>query len=103
MNKNFQIDFPKVKAFCEKWKIKEFSFFGSVLTDDFDDKSDVDVIVAFDESSSWSLLDLVDMKEELELMFGRNVDLLTDRALRRSRNPYRKNEIISRSEVIYAA
>lgn len=46
-----RIDIPmeKIKAFCEKWKVVEFSLFGSVLRDDFRSDSDIDVLLSFSE------------------------------------------------------
>ena len=43
------IDIPrkKIVEFCHKWKVREFSVFGSVLRDDFRSDSDIDVIVDF--------------------------------------------------------
>ena len=35
----------KTRGFCRKWKITEFSLFGSVIRDDFGPESDVDVLV----------------------------------------------------------
>lgn len=40
-----QIDQEAIIGFCQKWKIKEMSFFGSVLQDDFRPDSDIDVMV----------------------------------------------------------
>ena len=97
-----QIDIPldKVKDFCRRWKVTEFSLFGSALRNDFRPDSDVDILVVFAEDAGWSLWDLVDMKEELEAVFGRPVDIVEKRALR---NPFRKHAILSTYEVIYAA
>ncbi len=50
--------------------------FGSVLTDQFRADSDVDVLVTFEEPTRWSLFDVVDMKDELERLFGRKVDFV---------------------------
>lgn len=33
--------------FCQKWSVKEFSGFGSFLRNDFNEKSDVDVLMTF--------------------------------------------------------
>ncbi|MEA3294682.1 MAG: nucleotidyltransferase domain-containing protein, partial [Euryarchaeota archaeon] len=41
------------------WDICEFSFFGSVLRDDFHSDSDIDVLVTFKESAKHTLFDLV--------------------------------------------
>lgn len=43
----------------------ELSVFGSVLRDNFSDGSGVDVRVSFGEEVAWSLVDLVDMQDEL--------------------------------------
>lgn len=93
----------KISAFCRKWNIVEFSLFGSVLREDFSPDSDIDVLVLFHPSARWNLLDMVDMREELMGIFGREVDLLSKRGIEASRNPYRKKEILESAEVIYAA
>ncbi len=90
----------KVAAFCKRWKISEFSLFGSVLRDDFRPDSDVDVLVSFKEDAKWSLWNLIEMTEELEKMFGRKVDLVEKEALR---NPYRRHSILNGREVFYVA
>ena len=100
--KYHEIDIPdsRLAELCRKWKVTELSLFGSILRDDFSPSSDVDVLVSFDPAAPWSLLDLMEMKEELEALFGRSVDLVEKEALR---NPYRKRRILSTYEVVYAA
>ncbi|MBE3096851.1 MAG: nucleotidyltransferase family protein [Planctomycetes bacterium] len=97
-----QIDIPmdKVVDFCRKWKITEFSLFGSVLRDDFRPESDVDVLVEFEPDAPWSLWDWIDMIDELKAAFGRDVDLVSKGGLR---NPFRRHAIMSSREIIYAA
>jgi predicted nucleotidyltransferase len=85
---------------CRKWKVTELSLFGSILRDDFGPDSDVDVLVVFQADAPWSMWDLMDMKAELEALFGRSVDLVEKEALR---NPWRKQRILSTYEVVYAA
>ncbi len=95
-----EIDKEKIAAFCRKWKITEFSLFGSVLRDDFRPDSDIDVLVTFAEDAPWSLFDLVKMEDELKEMFGRDVDFVEKKALH---NPFRRYHILRNREVIYAA
>jgi len=97
-----QIDIPmdKVVDFCRKWKITEFSLFGSVLRDDFRPESDVDVLVEFEPGAPWSLWDWIDMIDELKAAFGRDVDLVSKGGLR---NPFRRHAIMTTREIIYAA
>lgn len=99
------IDIPreKIAEFCKKWQIREFSFFGSVLRDDFRPDSDIDVIVDFAPEASHSLFDLVDMTDELKEIFGRDVDLLTKRSVEQSRNYIRRKAILSSIEVVYVS
>jgi len=100
--KYHEIDIPdnRLSELCRKWKVKELSLFGSILRNDFSSSSDVDVLVSFDPAAPWSLWDLMDMKDQLEILFGRPVDLVEKEALR---NPWRKRRILSTYEVVYAA
>ena len=90
----------RIAELCRKWNVIELSLFGSVVRDDFLPSSDVDVLVSFDPKAAWTLWDLMDMKAELEVLFGRPVDLVEKEALR---NPWRKRQILSTYEVVYAA
>lgn len=100
MSPHIQIDQEQIEEFCRKWKIAEFSLFGSVLRDDFRYDSDVDILVSFAEDAHWSLYEWVDMIEELKIIFKHKVDLVSKRGLR---NPFRRNEILTTREVLYAA
>ena len=100
-----QIDLPreKIAEFCKKWQIHEFSFFGSVLRDDFRPDSDIDVLVTFEEAAKHTLFDLVHMQDELKQMFGRDVDIVSRRGIESSRNYIRRDAILNSAEAIYAA
>ena len=100
MSPHLEIDREKIAAFCEKWKVAELALFGSVLRDDFRPDSDVDVLVSFAEDAHWSLLDMVDMQDELQAMFAREIDLVEKGALK---NPFRRAHILKHHQVIYAA
>ena len=92
-----------IAKFCKKWNITEFAFFGSLLRDDFRPDSDVDVLVTFSPDSDWGIEHLLDMKEELESLFGRAVDLVEKRLVEESRNYIRRKHILSHLEAVYAA
>lgn len=100
-----QIEIPleELKAFCSKWKIKEFSVFGSVLREDFGPNSDVDVLITHEETATWSLFDLVDMKTELESLLSRKVDWVTKPSVEKSRNRFWKQAVLESARVIHAA
>ena len=82
---------------------KELSLFGSALTDEFRDDSDVDLLVVFQDPNRsfgpW-MGELQEMQCELEEMFGRKVDLVEKRLVK---NPFRRHHILTTREVIYAA
>ena len=100
--KNARIDIPKdaVAEVCRRWMIRELSLFGSALRDDFRPDSDIDVLVVFAPSARWSLLDLVDLQQELGQLLEHPVDLVEKSALR---NPFRRQSILASRKVVYAA
>ncbi len=77
----FTIDADALAAFCRKNHIRRLAVFGSVLRDDFNDDSDIDVIVEFVPGAriGW---DFVRIQDELTVMLGRRVDLVTPGSLR---------------------
>jgi predicted nucleotidyltransferase len=94
-----EIPYSQIEAFCRRWQVSELALFGSVVREDFNSNSDVDILVSFVQDAPWSLFDLVAMKSELEAIFGRNVDLVEKDALR---NPYRRKSIFDEMKTIYA-
>jgi uncharacterized protein len=93
----------KIREFCRKWEIVEFSLFGSVLRDDFKPSSDVDVLVVFTGDPGWSLFDHVTMEQELSAILGRRANIVSRRALERSSNFIRRKAILETAERFYAA
>jgi predicted nucleotidyltransferase len=98
------IDWPQkeITDFCHRWQITELALFGSVIRPDFRPDSDVDILVTFVPEARWSLLDHVQMQDELRVILGRQVDLLTRSAVEQSQNYLRRNAILNSAEVMYA-
>lgn len=88
--------------FCTYWQVLELSLFGSILREDFHHNSDVDVLIAFTPEADWGLLEHVQMQQELTTILGREVDLISKRAIERSSNWIRRQEILSTAQTIYA-
>lgn len=103
MPPSIDLNREKIEAFCRKWKITELSLFGSLLREDFRPESDVDVLVAFAESSRWSLFDLLAMQDELREILGRDVDLVERKAVEKSENYLRRRRILRSAEPFYVA
>ncbi|MEG3911509.1 nucleotidyltransferase domain-containing protein [Microcoleus sp. w2-18bC1] len=79
----------------------ELSLFGSVLHDNFHADNDIDILIAFAPTANWGLLDRAQMQEELEAVLSRPVDLMSKRAIERSSNWIRRQEILSTAKTIY--
>jgi len=98
-SKKFTLPRKKIEEFCKRWSITEFSVFGSVLREDFRPNSDINGLVVIDPKAHIGLFEIAEMKIELEAMFKRSVDLVEKEGLR---NPYRRSEILSTAQVVYA-
>jgi predicted nucleotidyltransferase len=92
----------KINEFCHRWKVVEFSLFGSILREDFRPDSDVDVLVTFSPNAKVSLFDLVEMQDELKAIFKRDVDLVEKQAIIDSKNYIRRRSILENTRVVYA-
>jgi predicted nucleotidyltransferase len=102
VNDQVQIPLPMdaIEAFCQKWHIIEFALFGSVLRDDFRPESDIDVLVTYAPDADRSLADYLAMYDEIESLFGREVDVVNRESIERSRNYIRRREILNSARVI---
>ena len=93
---NLFIPENQVVEFCRRNYIRKLSLFGSALGDDFNDASDVDVLVEFEEGHApgW---EFVDMQDELSLLLGREVDLHTPQSL----SKYFRSKVLRMAQVVY--
>lgn len=100
-----QVDIPmkKLDAFCRKWKVRQLWLFGSVLREDFDPDSDVDVMVEFAAEARWNLLDLAAAEQELSQIVGRPVDLIERQGVEQSKNWIRRRHILENMRQLYVA
>jgi uncharacterized protein len=89
----------KIRALCYKHRVAKLFVFGSVLTDNFNKSSDIDLIVDFSEIDLYDYADnYFDLKSSLEKLLNRQVDLLEDKAIK---NPYLRQSIDSSKHMIY--
>lgn len=102
---NLPIDLPldQIAEFCTRWGIVEFALFGSVLRDDFGPDSDIDVLVRFTTERKYKLHDILQMEREIEVLLGREVDLVDRLTVERSENYLRRRAILNSARLIYAA
>lgn len=102
---NIQANLPmeEIRAFCQKWKVKELSLFGSILRDDFQPDSDVDVLVNFAEGGGITFHNYPRMRDELQAIFGHEVDLVERESVETSPNYIRRRDILGSAERLYEA
>ena len=89
-------------ALCAKYGVARLDLFGSSTTEDWHpNESDLDFIVAFRPDPDRSLADrYLGLAQELEDLFGRHVDLVTEPAIR---NPYFRRAVEATRAPVYAA
>jgi uncharacterized protein len=89
----------KLIKLCESHKVKELYIFGSILTDKFNESSDIDMLIQFYQIDLLEYFDnYMDLKENLELLFNRPIDLLENQAIR---NPIFRKIIDREKKLIY--
>src|ERR1051326_7532361 len=98
MGSKIQLPLEKITEFCRSHHVRELSLFGSVLSDSFNSKSDIDMLVSFKTEAHPDLIDFVQMQDELAGILGRDVDLIEKEALQ---NPFLRHSILSHKEIIY--
>jgi predicted nucleotidyltransferase len=76
-------DLELIQKLCKTYKVKSLFAFGSVIREDFEDTSDIDLIVDFNENDPFKYTDLYfNLKHNLEEVLKRQVDLLEERGIR---------------------
>lgn len=102
LHPTFKAQLPLVINLFKEKGIKRVYAFGSVVSEKFNDKSDIDLLISFNDDLDplekgeicWSLHDI------LRDIFNRDVDILIEGSLK---NPYFIEEINEKKELIYAA
>jgi len=90
-----------LKVLCIAYDVKTMYVFGSACTDRFKADSDIDMLLSFKELSIEKYTDnYFALHEELEKLFGRKVDLVTENSLS---NPYFIQRVEETKQLLYAA
>ena len=88
-----------LKRLCTMYNVEKMYLFGSALNSNFNKESDIDLLVKFKYIELSKYFDnYMDFKENLEKLFGREVDLVEEQTLR---NPILINSINKSKELIY--
>ena len=99
MNNHIILPKGQIADFCRRRHIRRLAIFGSALRSDFNESSDIDILVEFEPEHSPGLFGMARMERELSaLLGGRKVDLRTPEDLSR----YFRQEVLNEAEVQYA-
>lgn len=94
-----EVNREAINFLCEKHKVAKLYAFGSVLSSAFNEESDVDFLVEFHiQNIDRYVTNFFTLKEGLETLFNREVDLIEYRSVS---NPYFKEEIDETKSLLY--
>ena len=94
-----KIPTENLDTFCQRYQVRRLSLFGSVLRDDFQADSDIDVLVQFEPDARVGFMTLGKMQRELEALFQRPIDLIPQDGLK----PVIREEVLASAQEVYAA
>jgi predicted nucleotidyltransferase len=101
MNKVLSDKLDDLRLLCQAYSVRTMYAFGSVCTDTFNDSSDIDLLISFNNLSIEQYTDnYFDLHYKLQDLFNREIDLLTESSLS---NPYFIKGIEQTKQLIYAA
>ena len=101
MHSLFVNNLDEISALCKAHNVRSLFAFGSICTDRFNDKSDIDLLVSFNPMDYGDYADTYfTLADKFEGIFNRPVDLITDKSLS---NPYFIDSINRTKKLIYGA
>ena len=89
----------RLETLCRRVGVVRLDLFGSAARGAIE-PGDLDVLVQFDEDSGGLFDRYFELKEGLEAIFGKPVDVVVERAIR---NPYFRETVGRERRVLYAA
>ena len=101
MNQLIETKLSEIIDLCKKYNVKTMYLFGSACSDKFNNESDVDILITFQELSIDEYTEnYFELHYKLESLLGRTIDLLTERSLS---NPYFIQSVEKTKQLLYAA
>jgi predicted nucleotidyltransferase len=89
----------KLNDLCVQHHVEQMHLFGSILTENFNDNSDIDILIQFSKMDLKDYFDnYMDFKESLEQLFNRPVDLVENQAIK---NPVFRKVVDREKQLIY--
>tara|TARA_R110000868_G_scaffold46851_4_gene154384 strand:- start:742 stop:1050 length:309 start_codon:yes stop_codon:yes gene_type:complete len=91
-----------LKHICQSLKVKRLYAFGSVVSNNFTDESDIDFLISFIDNLSIEEYtnNFFELHYKLRALFNRDIDIVTERSLS---NPYFIESINKSKALLYEA
>jgi len=99
--KLIELNLQRIFELCRLHKVKSLAVFGSILTDRFNDNSDVDLLVdfePFDHEKEDYVRNYFDLRDAFQALFNRKVDLIE---YGNQLNPVFKASVDKKKQMIY--
>jgi uncharacterized protein len=101
MNKIISGKINELKKLCQAYNVRKMYAFGSVCTNNFNESSDIDLLISFENLSIEQYTDnYFDLHYKLQELLNRNIDLMTENSLS---NPYFIKGMEKTKQLIYEA
>ena len=97
INQHIRIPHDEIVPFCERHHIRKLSLFGSVMREDFNDDSDIDMLVEFDLGAVVTYFDMAQIEIELSDLLERKIDLREPQEL----SHYFRKQVINGAQLVY--
>lgn len=93
------MDSQSLAEMCRRYHVQELSLFGSAVRGEMGPDSDLDILVEFEPGARIGLIKFESFVDELELLSGRRIDLVTKSGLK----PWVRPSVLKDTRVIYAS
>jgi hypothetical protein len=101
MDKIIEDKIPTIRNLCKRYDVKALYLFGSVCSGNFDNNSDVDILISFKDIPVERYTDnYFELHYKFEELFNRKIDLVTDNSLH---NPFFIESVENTKVLVYAA
>lgn len=87
----------QIKHFCQEHPIERLSLFGSALRGEFEEHSDIDLLIVFEQGAPITFLTMYDLEQALSGIIGHPVDLRTPEEL----SPFFRDDVLKVAQVLY--
>ncbi len=94
------LDRARLAEIAGRYHVARLEVFGSFARNEAGPESDLDLLVTFEPGARVGL-EFIALKEELEVLFGRRVDLLTRSSVERSPNKYFRRFALAHTVPLY--